>query len=105
VIDLSCNTESLEKNVKYCREKGITLPTFAMMKDPEKVPGKIKAQLKKTGLWDVHPANLYRITWKNEQKESGGLFGGAIRLGHLPEAYRRDGLAAGRPLSPHEEEK
>jgi len=30
VIDLTCNTESLEKNVKYCREKGITLPTFAI---------------------------------------------------------------------------
>lgn len=76
MIDLTCNTESLEKTIRYCRGEGITLPTFAMMKDPQKVPGKIKDKLKKIGLWDVHPANLYRITWKNEQKESGGLFGG-----------------------------
>ena len=26
------------------------------------------------GLWDVNPLNLFRITWKNEAKESGGLF-------------------------------
>jgi hypothetical protein len=25
-------------------------------------------------LWDVNPLNLFRITWKNEAKESGGLF-------------------------------
>ena len=26
------------------------------------------------GLWDVNPLNLFRITWKNEPKESGGLY-------------------------------
>jgi len=76
VIDLTIHPETLEETVKYCREKEITLPTFAMMKDPQLVPDKIKDQLKTIGLWDVHPANLYRITWKNEQKDSGGLFGG-----------------------------
>jgi cysteine synthase len=27
-------------------------------------------------LWDLHPRNLFRITWHNEPKPSGGLFGG-----------------------------
>jgi cysteine synthase len=75
VIDLTINSKTLENTVRYCREKGITLPTFAMMRDPHKVPGKIKDQLKTIGLWDVHPANLYRITWKNEPRDTGGLFG------------------------------
>ena len=29
------------------------------------------------GLWDVNPLNLFRITWKNERKEFGGLYGGS----------------------------
>ncbi len=75
MIDLTLHPETLEKNIAYCREKGITLPTFDMMKHPEKVPDKIKAQLEATGLWDLHPANLYRITWNNEPRDAGGLFG------------------------------
>ena len=38
---------------------------------PEEVLGK----LKRTGLWDVDPVNLFRITWKNEPTDRGGLFG------------------------------
>ena len=75
MIDLSLNQQILEKNAAYCRDKGITLPTFAMMQDPAKVPEKIREQLRRTGLWDLHPANLYRITWRNAPKDSGGLFG------------------------------
>ncbi|MCC8138821.1 MAG: pyridoxal-5-phosphate-dependent protein subunit beta [Lachnospiraceae bacterium] len=44
------------------------------MQHPEEIPGKIKDKLKDVGLWDVNPLNLFRITWKNEPKESGGLF-------------------------------
>jgi len=46
------------------------------MKDPMLVPDKIKNELKGVGLWDVEPRNLFRITWKNEPKASGGGFGG-----------------------------
>ena len=74
MIDLTIHSETLESNIRYCREKEITLPTFDMMKDPETVPGKIKDRLKKIGLWDLHSANLYRITWNNEPRDSGGLF-------------------------------
>ena len=44
------------------------------MQEPEKIPEKIQAKLKEVGLWDVNPLNLFRITWKNEAKEKGGLF-------------------------------
>jgi cysteine synthase len=56
-----------------------------MMKNPEKVPEKIKEQLKTTGLWDLHPANLYRITWNNEPRDAGGLFGGVNHFVLPPE--------------------
>ncbi len=85
MIDLTLHPETLEKNIAYCREKGITLPTFDMMKNPEKVPDKIKEQLKKTGLWDLHPANLYRITWKNQPTDTGGLFDGVNHFVLPPE--------------------
>ena len=85
MIDLTLHEQTLDKNVAYCRDKGITLPTFEMMRHPEKVPQQIKAQLQKTGLWDLHSANLYRITWQNEPKESGGLYGGVNHLLLPPE--------------------
>ncbi|MCC5876651.1 MAG: pyridoxal-phosphate dependent enzyme [Candidatus Sumerlaeia bacterium] len=44
------------------------------MKDPSKIPASIKERLSKVGLWDLDPANLYRITWKNEPVASGGGF-------------------------------
>ncbi|MCX7959933.1 MAG: pyridoxal-5-phosphate-dependent protein subunit beta, partial [Deltaproteobacteria bacterium] len=30
--------------------------------------------LKDVGLWDINPLNLFRITWKNEPVEKGGLY-------------------------------
>lgn len=74
MIDLKINQKVAEENAKHCRERGITLPTFAMMKNPELIPEKVCDQLKNIGLWDVNPLNLYRITWKNERKEKGGLY-------------------------------
>jgi len=69
------NEKALENAIKRYREKGIILPTFAQQKNPELIPDKIKDQLKNIGLWDFNPLNLFRITWKNEPVEKGGLFG------------------------------
>jgi cysteine synthase len=80
MIDLTIQADTLDRNIRYCRQKGIVLPTFAMMKDPSRVPDELKAQLSSIGLWELHPANLHRITWKNEPKESGGQFGGVNHL-------------------------
>ncbi|MDR3171309.1 MAG: pyridoxal-5-phosphate-dependent protein subunit beta [Treponema sp.] len=75
MIDLTINKAVLAKNIKKAKEKGLIIPTFAQMRDPGLVPEQIKARLKHTGLWDVDPLNLFRITWKNEGKDSGGLYG------------------------------
>ena len=76
MIDLTLNKDGLENNIKKARENKIGIPTYEQMKHPETIPDKIKDRLKEVGLWDVNPLNLFRITWKNEQKEKGGLFGG-----------------------------
>jgi len=75
MIDLTVNRSVLEKNIRKAKEKGIILPTISEMRNPENVPVLIKERLKKTGLWDLDPVNLFRITWKNEAKRTGGLFG------------------------------
>ena len=75
MIDLTINKQTLEKNIQKAKEKGIVVPTFSQMRNPQTVPASIKERLKKNGLWDIDPANLFRITWKNEPRESGGLFG------------------------------
>jgi len=75
-IDLTLYPDRLERTVKRARDRNIIIPTFEQMRDPSKVPDKIKEELKNIGLWDLHPRNLFRITWHNEPKPSGGLFGG-----------------------------
>ncbi len=75
-IDLTVYPDRLERTIQRVRERNIIIPTFAQMRDPSLVPDKIKEQLKGIGLWDLDPRNLFRITWHNEPKASGGLFGG-----------------------------
>jgi cysteine synthase len=77
MIDLSVNTGIREKNIAKAREHGVIIPTFEQMRDPAgRIPGAIKERLRNVGLWDLDPLNLFRITWNNEPKERGGLFGG-----------------------------
>ena len=84
MIDLTMNTEQLERTVERCRERDIIIPTFAQMKNPSKVPDSIKEELKGIGLWDVTSRNLFRITWKNEPKEKGGLYRPIANYMELP---------------------
>ena len=69
------NHDQIRKNAAHCRERGILIPTFAQMRNPDSIPTAIRDALKKIGLWDVHPTNLFRITWKNEPNLQGGGFG------------------------------
>ena len=62
----------LQKSMARARERNIVLPTFAQQKDPTLVPDSIKSRLRDVGLWDLDPANLFRITWKNEPVPHGG---------------------------------
>jgi cysteine synthase len=75
MISLTVNKEARGRNIRRCRERNITLPTFAQMKDPARAPKQVQEKLRGVGLWDVNPANLFRISWRNEPKETGGGFG------------------------------
>jgi cysteine synthase len=75
-IDLTIEAGRRKRAIERVRERNIIIPTFAQMKDPGRVPGKVKESLRKVGLWDVNPLNLFRITWKNEPAPQGGGFNG-----------------------------
>ena len=74
MIDLTIHHENLAHNIRKARENRVVIPTYRQMKHPETIPGVIRDRLKAVGLWDVDPLNLFRITWKNEAKETGGLY-------------------------------
>ena len=69
------NKDILRKNIDRARRRNIILPSFAQMKDPGLVPDVITRRLRDVGLWDTDPANLFRITWKNEPVAHGGGYG------------------------------
>ena len=85
MIDLTRNPKTRAVAAQRCRERNIIVPTFAHMRDPARVPDRIKQELTGIGLWDVHPRNLFRITWKNEPVPSGGTFGGVNYVELPPE--------------------
>jgi len=76
MITLTINEKARKNNISRCREKGIVIPTFSQMKDPESIPFETKKRLETVGLWDVNPLNLFRISWKNEPQEFGGGYDG-----------------------------
>ncbi len=76
MIDLTTHPDRLARAVARARERRIIIPTYAQMKDPSTAPAAVQEQLASIGLWDLDPRNLFRITWKNEPKETGGGFGG-----------------------------
>jgi cysteine synthase A len=80
MIPLDLHPEVRRRNVERCRQRGIVLPTFAEMKDPDRIPPEIRTKLAGVGLWDVDPLNLFRITWRNEPRERGGGFGEVNRI-------------------------
>jgi len=73
-VVFSVREEQVERNAARCRERGILLPTFAQQKDPNRIPAEIRDALRHIGLSDVHPLNLFRITWKNDPA-TGGFHG------------------------------
>ena len=75
LIEKVVNPDIRKKAAEQLREHGIILPTFKQMRNPDAVPDIIKSKLKQIGLWDKHPLNLFRITWKNGPVETGGGFG------------------------------
>jgi cysteine synthase len=79
-IDLSKDLGRRKNAIRRAKERNIIIPTFAQMKDPTKIPASVRAELGSIGMWDLHPRNLFRITWHNEPRASGGGFGGVNYL-------------------------
>ena len=79
-IDLTIMNDRLENTLQRVRERQIIIPTLAQQRDPGLIPPSIQEKLKTIGLWDLHPLNLFRITWHNEPKPEGGLFNGVNYL-------------------------
>ena len=86
VIDRVIDQKILEKTARHFAEKNIILPTFEQLKNPQTIPGEIKNNLKSIGLWDLNPLNLFRINWKNEPVEKGGLFSD-VNVVELPSEF------------------
>ncbi|MEJ5966743.1 pyridoxal-phosphate dependent enzyme [Flavonifractor porci] len=86
MIDLTVHRQGLEHNIRIARENGVVIPTFENMIHPETVPQPIRDRLTHVGLWDVDPANLFRITWKNQPVPTGGLYRSAPNYIELPPA-------------------
>jgi cysteine synthase A len=80
MIDLTIEGEKRKRAIERVRERGIIIPTFAQMKDPDGIPAQVKEKLARIGLWDLNPLNLFRITWKNEPVGAGGGFDGVNYL-------------------------
>jgi len=81
------STDYLERTIKRCKENKILLPTFNQLKHPNTIPIEIQEKLKKIGLQEVHPLNLFRINWNNNHTD--GSFNSALLSVHsiaiLPE--------------------
>ncbi len=75
MIDFTIEKSVLERNIREARKNNIILPTIAQLKDPCSVPLNIRERLKKVGMQEFSPLNLFRITWKNEPVEFGGTYG------------------------------
>jgi cysteine synthase len=73
-MDIAIREDVVRRTAARCKQQGIIVPTFAQQKDPRLVPAEIQAELKGIGLWDVHPRNLFRVTWKNDPA-TGGFHG------------------------------
>ena len=84
MIDLTIYEAGLAHNIQKARENGIIIPTIAQMQHPETIPEVIQERLKSVDLWEVNPLNLFRITWKNQPVEKGGLFQSVPNYVELP---------------------
>src|SRR5256885_4183952 len=57
--------------VALLKDKGIRLPTFAELAQPDLIGREIRAALGKVGPDDPHPLNLHRVHWFNDLARTG----------------------------------
>ena len=59
------------KVVSLLREKGMTLPTFAQLSNPELIPASVTSRLRHVEPDAPDPANLFRVHWFNDRARHG----------------------------------
>jgi cysteine synthase len=84
MIDLTRYPDTLNRAIQRARERNIIIPTLRQQRQPGLIPPAISTQLKRVGLWDLNPLNLFRITWHNEPVPHGGGFGPVTYLEFPP---------------------
>lgn len=67
IVDLATR----KRTVQRFREQGVTLPTFAMLADPSRIPADITEKLAGIDPDAAHPLNLYRVHWFNAADRKG----------------------------------
>lgn len=61
------DSKVLANTVARFREAKITLPTFAELADPQRIPARVRDALANVGPDEPHPLNLFRVHWYNAQ--------------------------------------
>ncbi len=59
------------RTIALMREKGVRLPTFRELAEPETQPAALVAKLAAIGPDEAHPLNLFRVNWFNDAKRTG----------------------------------
>jgi len=55
-----------QRSVERFRERGIALPTFSQLANPNEIPDSIRSNLKEVDRNAADPLNLYRVHWYND---------------------------------------
>lgn len=66
------NEEVRRRAIERCRDRQILIPTFAEMRDPDRIDPTIVQSLPGIDMQALNPLNLFRISWKNDP-ETGGF--------------------------------
>ena len=72
--------QARHRAIERCRERGVLIPTFEQMRQPEGLPPTIRSALGSVDMQAVEPINLFRITWRNQPEirdggQKSGVFG------------------------------
>src|SRR5262245_47579280 len=57
--------------IALLKDKGVRLPTFTELAQPDSMPENVRGALGKIGPDEPHPLNLYRVHWFNDAGRRG----------------------------------
>jgi hypothetical protein len=60
-----------DRNIERLRERGVVLPRFSELANPESIPRAIRDDLKSVDRDAADPLNLFRVHWFNKASNAG----------------------------------